>query len=423
MSKKERKQLESANLKAHSYNRLDAVKEWLHQNYEVRVNLLDRSKVYLNPTNDCSFEYKHPVTEDDVMLHAYAEEINVPRALLKMLLASPNQMQSFNPVHDYLNALRGKYKGPSQIDLLCASLHFPEDIASKEYAERASRLIRKWLVATVACALGTRQNDVALGLIGEKAGIGKTTFFEQMVPPQLKEYYQVAQKDDRLFQMHTSFAQRFILNFDEFAAITKTNEQVFKQMMSAAEVSIKRPGFHYVENVPRGASVCFTSNKNHRMGGFIRIPDSGMLRRLAVIEVDAIEDYRQQLNVDQLWAEAVMLLDGGFDPVWSQQEYQQFVEENRQYVVESNALRLLRLYYRMPQNDEESAFMSAMEIVHQLKEKRKVSSAQQEINEVTVGMALSMMGFKSRSARNKDGQPRYGYDIVPMFDKPEVTKE
>ena len=423
MNKKERQQLAATVSSDHPHNRLDTIKEWLNLNYVVRVNLLDRSKVSLSPTPECSFHYEHPVTEDDIWLHAFAEELPVSQKVLRLLLASPNQMESFNPIKDYFTSLRGKYKGPSQIDLLCASLHFPEDISSKDYAERASRIIRKWLVATVACALGKRQNDVALGLVGEKAGIGKTTFFEQMVPPCLKEYYQVAQKDDRLFQMQSSFAQRFLLNFDEFAAITKANEQVFKQMMSAEEISIKRPGSHYVENVPRGASVCFTSNKNHRMGGFIRIPDSGMLRRLAVIEVDAIDDYRQRLDVDQLWAEAVMLLDGGFDPVWSQQEYQQFVVENRQYVVESNALRLLRLYYRMPQNGEESVFMSAMEIVHQLKEKRKVSSAQQEINEVTVGMALSVLDFKSRSGRNKDGQPRYGYDIVPMFDKPDTPKE
>lgn len=424
MSKKnERKTLAATASNTTSHSRLDLVKDWLNDNYVVRVNLLDRNKVYLSPTETCSFEYKHPVTEEDIMLHAYADEVNVPRALLKMLLASPNQMQSFNPVRDYLESLRGKYKGPSQIDLLCKSLHLPEDKADQESVARAGRLFRKWLVATVACALGTRQNDVALGLVGEKAGIGKTTFFEQLIPSCLKEYYQVAQKDDRLFQMPNSFAQRFLLNFDEFAAITKANEQVFKQMMSASEISIRRPGVRYVEIVPRVASCCFTSNKNHRMGGFVRISDSGMLRRLAVIEVDAIDDYRQLLDVDQLWAEAVMLLDGGFDPVWSQQEYQQFVEENRQYVVESNALRLIRLFYRMPQDCEESSFMSAMEIVHQLKEKRKVSSAQQEINEVTVGMALSVLGFKSRSCRNKDGQPRYGYDIIPMFDKPEQPSQ
>ncbi len=417
MSKTERKKLAATASHDSSHNRLDIVKDWLSTNYLVLVNLLDRSKMLLKATENCSFSYQHPVTEEDILLHAYADEINIPRALLKMLLTSPNQMKSFNPVKDYFKALRGKYKGPSQIDFLCASLRLPDERNTKEEVERAGRLLRKWLVATVACSFGIRQNDVALGLVGEKAGIGKTTFFEQLVPPCLREYYQLAQKDDRLFQMPNGFAQRFLLNFDEFAAITKSKEQEFKQLMSASEISIKRPGSHYIENVPRVASCCFTSNKNHRMGGFLRIPDSGMLRRLAVIEVDAIKDYRQKLDIDQLWAEAVMLLDGGYDPVWSQEEYNSFVEENRQYVIESNALRLIRLYYRMPKEDEESVFMTPMEIVHQLKEKRKVSSAAQEINEVTVGMALSVLGYKSRSSRSGTGVPHYGYDIIPMFDK------
>lgn len=418
MSQKERKKLAATASREHTRTRLDTVKDWLNQNYIVRVNLLDRSKVSLSPTEDCAFHYEHPVTEEDILLHAYADELSVPRAVLKMLLASPNQMESFNPVRDYLESLRGKYKGPSQIDMLCSSLHLPEEQNSKEAVERAARLLRKWLVATAACALGIRQNDVALGLVGEKAGIGKTTFFEQMVPACLREYYQVAQKDDRLFQFPECFAQRFLLNFDEFAAITKSNEQVFKQMMSSSEVSIKRPGSRYIENVPRGASCCFTSNKNRRMGGFIRVPDSGMLRRLAVIEVEAIDDYREKLDVNQLWAEAVMLLDGGFNPVWSQQEYQQFVEENRQYVEESNALRLLRLYYRMPQGEEKGTFMSAMKIVEQLKVKRKLSSATQHVNEVTIGQALVVLGYKQCSARDEEGKPRYGYYIVPCFDEP-----
>ena len=423
MSKIERKKLAATASNSSSHSRLDVVKDWLNANYVVRVNLLDRSKVSLRPTPECGFDYQHPVTEDDIILHAYADEINFPRALLKMLLESPNQMQSFNPVVEYLESLRGKYKGPSQIDMLCESLHLPEDSDNKDAKARAGRLFRKWLVATVACALGIRQNDVALGLVGEKAGIGKTTFFEQMVPPCLREYYQVAQKDDRLFQMHSSFAQRFLLNFDEFAAITRANEQVFKQLMSSKDIDIKRQGSRYLENVPRVASCCFTSNKNRRMGGFVRVADSGILRRLAVIEVDAIDDYRQKLDVDQLWAEAVMLLDGGFNPEWTQDEYTQFVNENRQYVEESNALRLLRLYYRAPDPEEKGAFMTAMDIVQQLKEKRKLSSATQHVNEVTIGQALVMEGYCQRSGRTAEGKPRYGYDIVPMFDLPKNKAE
>lgn len=406
-----RKELKATISIEHAHNRLDTVKEWLNENYVVRVNLLDRSKISLSPREECGFQYLHAVTEDDIFLHAYADELPVSQKVLKMLLSSPNQMEAFNPVSDYLDSLRGKYKGPSQIDLLISSLHVLVGTN-----ERAGHILRKWIVATAACALGIRQNDVALGLVGEKAGIGKTTFFEMMVPQCLKEYYQVAQKDERLFKMNNSFVQRFILNFDEFAAITKQNEQDFKLMMSASEIVIKRPGSKYEELAPRIASVCFTSNQNHRMGGFIRRPDKGLMRRLAVIEVDGFDDYRSSLDVDQLWAEAVMLLDGGFQYIWTQAEYNQFVNDNRQYVCESNALRLIKLYYRKPNEDESCEFMSALDIVNELKLRRKLSSATQKVNEVTVGQALSVLGFHQHSGRNKSGEPRYGYDIVPMYD-------
>ena len=115
-------------------SRLDIIKEWLNENYVVRVNLLDRSKVSLSPT-------------DDILLHAFADELPVSQKILKMLLSSPNQMQAFNPVSDYFESLRGKYKGPSQIDLLSSSLHVLEGTA-----ERAGRILRKWIVATALLA-------------------------------------------------------------------------------------------------------------------------------------------------------------------------------------------------------------------------------------------------------------------------------
>ena len=419
---KERKKLAATATSESPRSRLDVVKEWLSENYEVRVNLLDRSKVSIRVKPGCSMKYEHPVTEEDILLHAYADELPIPRTVLKMLLASPNQMVSFNPIHDYLNGLRGKYKGPSQIDLLCWSLNLSDQHAGAR--ERARHILRKWLVATAACALGYRQNDVALGLVGEMAGIGKTTLLENLVPACLKEYYQVAQRDDRAFPMQNSFAHRLLINFDEFAAITKSNEQTFKQLMSATDVEIHRTGSRYVETVPRVASCCFTSNCNHRNGGFISRPDGGLLRRLAVIEVDTIADYRGKFDVDQLWAEVMMHLDSGFDPTWTQEEYRQFVDEIRQYVKETNALRLLRLYYRMPDSEQEGVFMTPMDIVLQLKEHRKMSSEQQRVSETTVGQALSVMGFQRHSKRIPGvDTPRYGYYIVPMFDSQLTSKQ
>ena len=77
----------------------------------------------------------------------------------------------------------------------------------------------------------------------------------------------------------------------------------------------------------------------------------------------------------------------------------------------------LMLSARKPEVGEKGEFMTAKNIVDQLKERRKLSSVTQQVNEVTVGLALSVLDFKPRSARDKNGTPRYGYDIVPLFDK------
>ena len=331
--------------------------------------------------------------------------------MLRTLLQSPNQITPFNPITEYFEGLKGKYTGPSQIDLLARSLH----VSGGDDGGRAAKLLRKWLTATVACALGYRQNDVALGLVSAEAGIGKTTFFEELVPPCLKEYYQCVLKGDTSFLPTRGFATRLLLNFDEMAAVTAANEDQFKQLLSSTEVNTRLRGNYRVETVPRVASVCFTSNKTGSMGGFIRTVDKGMLRRLAVIEVDAIDDYRGDLDVDQLWAEAVLLLNNE-DYAWTQEEYKQFTSENLQYIETTNAMRLMKLYYRRPEGNDKPVFMTAGDIMMQLKEKRKITSSLQRIDEVSIGQALTALGYKRRVQRVADKGPRWGYDVVPMFD-------
>lgn len=391
--------------------RVSMAKSWLSENYSIKVNLLDPSRVYLEASPDCPIKYDFPVTEADIYLHAQEDEIPMSMSMLRTLLQSPNQITPFNPITEYFEGLKGKYTGPSQIDLLARSLH----VSGGDDGGRAAKLLRKWLTATVACALGYRQNDVALGLVSAEAGIGKTTFFEELVPPCLKEYYQCVLKGDTSFLPTRGFATRLLLNFDEMAAVTAANEDQFKQLLSSTEVNTRLRGNYRVETVPRVACVCFTSNKTGSMGGFIRTVDKGMLRRLAVIEVDAIDDYRGDLDVDQLWAEAVLLLNNE-DYAWTQEEYKQFTSENLQYIETTNAMRLMKLYYRRPEGNDKPVFMTAGDIMMQLKEKRKITSSLQRIDEVSIGQALTALGYKRRVQRVADKGPRWGYDVVPMFD-------
>lgn len=400
-------------------NRIDTAKRWLEENYVLRENALELTPmptVEMSSRNPHRDEWKHALSERDIFLHAQEDEVAVSRSVLRTLLESPNYMprEIYNPIADYFENLKGKYSGPSQIDLLVRSLHTVDDDR-----ERTRWLFRKWLTATVACTLGLRQNDVALGLVSTEAGIGKTTFFEEIVPPQLRDYYQCVLKGDTAFLPTHGFATRLLLNFDELAAVTQASEDQFKQLLSSSSLPVRMRGSYRVETVPRMASVCFTSNRTAAQGGFIRSADLGILRRLAVIEVTAIDDYRSQLDTDQLWAEVMLLLSQG-DYEWTQDDFRRFSRENLKYVATTNAMRLMKLWFRQPQEGDTDAdirFMTAADIVLLLQHERKITSVLQRVDEVSVGRALMTLGYRRYGRRLPDVGVRYGYDVVPLFGK------
>ena len=377
----------------------------MRENYVLKVNLLDPDDVYLEPTEINPIKYEFDVTEGDIYLHALEDGLTINKGLINAIIQSPNHSTHFNPIKEYLDSLKGSYKGPSQIDYLVSCLKNQD----QKLSETNSHIISKWLVAMAACSLGYRPNDVALGIISDRAGIGKTTFFEEIIPPCLRRYTGTVLKNNSNQIPTALFSNKVLLNFDELSAITLGTENQFKQLMSSSSVSVNIPGTRRNKLTQRIASVCFTSNKTCEQGGFIKSSDPGMLRRLAVIEVDAIEDYRDTLNHDQLWAEIVTLLDGGFDYTWNQDDYKFFSENNKKYIITTNAMRLVRMYYQLPTKNDKIRYMSSRDVLIELKNMKRIPSNMTNVDEVSIGQALSSLGFIRKVVRIPDVGPRYCY--------------
>lgn len=380
-------------------------KEWLQENYVLKVNMLDPDDVYLEPTDINPMKYEYDVTEGDIYLHALEDGLSINKGLINAIIQSPNHSTHFNPITDYLNSLKGKYKGVSQIDYMAKCLHSPD----KQLSEKNGYIFAKWLVAMAACAMGMRPNDVALGIISDRAGIGKTTFFDEIIPPSLRRYTQTVLKNNTNQLPTAVFSNKVLLNFDELSAITMGTENQFKQLMSSSSVTVNIPGTRRNKLAQRVASVCFTSNKTSEQGGFIKNSDPGMLRRLAVIEVDAIDDYREVLDHDQLWAEIITLLEGGYDYTWNQKDYSYFSEQNKKYIITTNAMRLVRMYYQLPTKNDKVRYMSSRDILLELKNLKRIPSNMTNVDEVTIGQALSSLGFVRKVVRIPDVGPRYCY--------------
>lgn len=391
-------------------NKVAEVKDFLNENYDIKVNQFDPSKsLIVAKTRD----YSNPITFDDISLHLLEEGISISDTILRKILKSPNHIRTYNPVEEYFEGLKGKYLGESHIDLLMSHLVIRKYYHSNRefYPWQLYKWMKKWFVATAACALGMHPNDVALGLVHREEGIGKTFFFNFIVPDCLKNLV-ASPKDDGKFNLEESFARNFLVYFDEMFGITRRNTEEYKKVMSASEIDVYYPREAYPIRRTRIASACFTSNKIPELGGFLT---SNMgYRRWLVLELDEInQDYSSKVNIDQIWAEALMLIDQSFDYKWNITEWQEFKEHNRRYIQETTSMKYIKLYFEMSDNGD-GQWMQPKEILSLLMTTRKIRREdQQNISDVKLGEALKQLQFPSKQIRKSDG-PRHCYYVKPI---------
>ncbi len=396
-----------------SSDRVQLVKDFLEQHYEIKINVFDTSKSFI-VARDKKL-YKSEPSLNDISLHMESEGVRGCDSILKKIINSPNQVTTFNPITDYINSLAGVWKGESHIDKLCQHIQARDfgDKTETHYQDRFKTILKKWLAASIACALGERQNDVMIGFVHADEGIGKTFALEFLMPKELKAYYIKSDKDERYFNITTAFTRNFMVNFDEFVGITKSTADTLKKVISSTEITINKT---FTYSIPRIGNGVFTSNKTKELGGFLT-PEMGY-RRFAVIELDSISHgYSKEVNVDQLWAEAYVLYkNADFDFVWNLDDFEEFRTYNVNYLVETPAFKLIKEYYRLPELNEESIFKLPMDILQDLRKARKLSTAMTNVSDVTIGLALKSLGFVRHGKRINKLQTRYGYHVIPLFE-------
>lgn len=387
--------------------KISLVMAWLNENFNIKVNSLDGKDIIIEPSETNPVNYQFEVSESDILLQAAEESVPLNKPTLDNILRSPNYSEHYNPLEEYLKNRQNKFKGHSQIDYLISSLKIKDEKNEK----RLQTIVKKWFVAFAACAMGKAPNDVALGIVSDRAGIGKTTFFNEVIPYELRKYTKILMKASNNTLPAVYWTNNILINLDELSALTGATEDQFKMLMSADKLNIQDRGSIRTKLVKRLASVCFTSNKSPEMGGFIRNNDGGLLRRMAVIEVTSIDDYRELLDINMFWSEVMTLLNGGFDYIWNRDDFDFFIDYNKKYIVTTNAVRILRLYYQVPGANDEIRYVQAFDLLMELHKLKRIPSNMTGIDEVSIGKALSQLGFKRVVRRIKGVGPRYCYTM------------
>jgi predicted P-loop ATPase len=406
--------ISSKESKALKENKIRQIIEFLNENYLIRINRFKQSeKEIISKTK----HYEFPPSLDDISLHLQENEIAVSDSILRKIINSPNQIKTFNPIQEYFDSLT-PYAGVSHIDKLFNAMTAVnyDDQPEGYYQKRMLRVAKKWLVASVACSLNGDQNEVALGLIQEEEGTGKTSICEFICPEPLKAMMIKSDKEKNGFKMRDAFTENFFVLFDEFIGLTKFTAEGFKSTMSAHHLDVKGHNDPFPRRRQRIANALFTTNnKTGSNRGFL-IPSLGT-RRFACLHLESIdyENIMNNVNVDEFWAEALMLLNNGFDYKFGPDDFNEFKGFNQRFMIETNALQLIESNFTKPLNGSDGKLMKPSEILQYFVE-HKVAGRDvlNELSPEKIGSALKQLGYQKEERRIK-GIPSHPYRLTPLF--------
>jgi|GEM_PF-478985 len=391
--------------------------EFLNEHYTIHIPAHDPAKVTIECKNP--ERYSEAPTFDDIYLHFVEEcETNVSETILRKIIRSRNYIKPFDPIQTYIDSLRGKYAGKSHIDLLCSFLKCREfDSENPSYsAERANRIIRKWMISTIAMWMDNIPNEVMLTFVQAGEGYGKTSLVNYFIPEPLKDYSTVASKNESRFDLEDAYTRHVFVLHDELVGISKGSIDTWKSVHSNRELLTRRRGEEFALKRKRIAASLGTSNRSQEMGGFLAV-DFGH-RRFGCIELEDInwKEYIKVVNVEQMWAEALMLYESSeFAWKFDREDFDEFKTYNSKYAIETDAIRYANLYFAHPLEDE-GDWMNASEIIEDLRKNRLIRSEHlTTVNARTLGIALTSLGYECKKTRNGLSIPLQRYHIKRLY--------
>ena len=124
---------------------------------------------------------------------------------------------------------------------------------------------KKWLVAMVGCVLDEKIINQTVIVFSGKQGIGKTTWMENLVPKDLKQYLfsGTINRNNKDTLIHLS--ECMLINLDELENLNRTEIGSLKELITKTHIRIRRAYGHNNETLPRIASFAGSAPFNSLM--------------------------------------------------------------------------------------------------------------------------------------------------------------
>ena len=247
------------------------------------------------------------------------------------------------------------------------------------------RYLKKWLVGMVASWLSDDVvNNVILVLIGEQ-GAYKTTWFNYLLPPPLKQYFYTKTNANRMSKDDIlTLAQYALVCCEELDTMRPAELNQLKAAVTMPSIDERAAYAHYHEHRKHIASFCGTGNNTQ----FLSDPTGN--RRWLPFEVESIVSPRDHpFHYEGIYSQALALYKSGFQYWFTKEEIQELNRHNKQFETPHLERELVSLYFRVPMESENGMFMTSARAIQIIG-----TGISQKLNPTRVGLAFNELGFQ-----------------------------
>ena len=361
---------------------VEEIKSFLDGHISLRFNEITSRVEYEIPADDTDAHRFMPVN-DRIVNSLWSQMSTITRVNIQDMyrVIESDYVPVFNPFKEYLNNL----SKPGEQDYI-RELAQTVRVKGGEQEQKLWHLyLKKWLVGMVASWLSEDVvNNVILVLIGEQ-GAYKTTWFNYLLPPPLKQYFYTKTNANRMSKDDIlTLAQYALVCCEELDTMRPAELNQLKAAVTMPSIDERAAYAHYHEHRKHIASFCGTGNNTQ----FLSDPTGN--RRWLPFEVESILSPREHpFHYEGIYAQALSLYTSGFQYWFTKEEIQELNRHNKQFETPHLEHELVDLYFRRPIDSELGEFISVARALQMIS-----NGISQKLSAVNVGRAFSDLGFK-----------------------------
>lgn len=354
---------------------IDKVENYLLSKYRFRYNSIT-SRLEYRFINKKRWHKMNDYIENSMLRDLLKNKVRTNISGLRNLLYS-DFCELFNPFTSYFENLPVWDEKTDHITQLA-------DTITTTQQPLWHTCFKKWIVAMVGSVIDEKTINQTVIVFSGKQGIGKTTWMENLVPKELKNYLFSGTINPNNKDTLLHLSECMLINLDELENLNRSEIGSLKELITKTHIRIRRAYGHNNETLSRCASFAGSVNTAQFLN------DTTGSRRFLSFEVTDIQ-YDHKVLLNEVYSQALHLYKSGFRFWFNREEIETINKNNEQYQVKTPEEELLLTWFEACTKEEANVFLNASQIAAKLADKAKFNITDASV--IKIGKALVKNNF------------------------------